>query len=82
MLVWYQLPSGSVGHYVKRNIRRFAIQETARDSPISRTTLWKVPHGRCMITIYCKAQRPRALLGYPFRNTAAHTEATPTREGI
>ena len=30
----------------------------------------------------CKAQPHRALLGYPFRNTAAHTEATPTREGI
>ena len=30
----------------------------------------------------CKAQPRRALLGYPFRNTAAHTEATPTREGI
>ena len=31
---------------------------------------------------YCKAQPRRALLGYPFCNTAAHTEATPTREGI
>ena len=31
---------------------------------------------------YCKAQPHRALLGYPFCNTAAHTEATPTREGI
>ena len=30
----------------------------------------------------CKAQPRRALLGYPFRNTAAHTEAMPTREGI
>ena len=30
----------------------------------------------------CKAQPRRALLGYPFCNTAAHTEATPTREGI
>ena len=31
---------------------------------------------------YCKAQPFGALLGYPFHNTAAHTEATPTREGI
>ena len=31
---------------------------------------------------YCKAQPRRASLGYPFHNTAAHTEATPTREGI
>ena len=31
---------------------------------------------------YCKAQPRPALLGYPFHNTAAHTEATPTREGI
>ena len=31
---------------------------------------------------YCKAQPHRASLGYPFCNTAAHTEATPTREGI
>ena len=30
----------------------------------------------------CKTQPRRALLGYPFPNTAAHTEATPTREGI
>ena len=30
----------------------------------------------------CKAQPPSALLGYPFHNTAAHTEATPTKEGI
>ena len=30
----------------------------------------------------CKAQPRRALLGYPFHNTAAHTEATPTRKGI
>ena len=30
----------------------------------------------------CKAQPRCALLGYPFRNTAAHMEATPTREGI
>ena len=30
----------------------------------------------------CKAQPRHASLGYPFRNTAAHTEATPTREGI
>ena len=30
----------------------------------------------------CKVQPCRALLGYPFHNTAAHTEATPTREGI
>ena len=30
----------------------------------------------------CKAKPRRASLGYPFRNTAAHTEATPTREGI
>ena len=31
---------------------------------------------------YCKAQPRRALISYPFHNTAAHTEATPTREGI
>ena len=31
---------------------------------------------------YCKAQPRRASLGYPFHNTAAHTEAMPTREGI
>ena len=30
----------------------------------------------------CKAQPCRASLSYPFHNTAAHTEATPTREGI
>ena len=30
----------------------------------------------------CKAQPCRASLGYPFRNMAAHTEATPMREGI
>ena len=30
----------------------------------------------------CKAQPHRKLLSYPFCNTAAHTEATPTREGI
>ena len=30
----------------------------------------------------CKAQPHRALLSYPFHNTAAHTEAAPTREGI
>ena len=30
----------------------------------------------------CKVQPRRALLGYPFHNTAAHMEATPTREGI
>ena len=30
----------------------------------------------------CKVQPHRALLGYPFHNMAAHTEATPTREGI
>ena len=35
-----------------------------------------------MIQIRCKAQPRRASLGYPFRNTAAHTEATPTREDI
>ena len=29
----------------------------------------------------CKVQPRRALLSYPFRNTAAHMEATPTREG-
>ena len=32
--------------------------------------------------LFCKAQPHRASLSYPFRNTAAHTEATPTREGI
>ena len=31
---------------------------------------------------YCKTQPHHALLSYPFRNTAAHTEAMPTREGI
>ena len=30
----------------------------------------------------CKAEPCCASLGYPFHNTAAHTEATPTREGI
>ena len=30
----------------------------------------------------CKAQPHHALLGYPFHNMAAHTEAMPTREGI
>ena len=30
----------------------------------------------------CKAQTRRALLAYPFHNTAAHMEATPTREDI
>ena len=30
----------------------------------------------------CKVQPRRALLSYPFCNTAAHTKATPTREGI
>ena len=30
----------------------------------------------------CKAQPHRASPGYPFHNMAAHTEATPTREGI
>ena len=30
----------------------------------------------------CKVQLCRALLGYAFHNTAAHMEATPTREGI
>ena len=30
----------------------------------------------------CKVQPCRALLDYPFHNTAAHMEATPTREGI
>ena len=34
------------------------------------------------ILCICKAQPCRALLGYPFCNTAAHMEATPTREGI
>ena len=34
------------------------------------------------ISLECKAQPHRALLGYPFHNTAAHTEAMPTREGI
>ena len=31
---------------------------------------------------YCKVQPRHASLGYPFCNTAAHMEATPTREGI
>ena len=30
----------------------------------------------------CKAQPHRASLSYPFHNTAAHTEITPTGEGI
>ena len=30
----------------------------------------------------CKAQPRHTLLSYPFRNTAAHMEAMPTREGI
>ena len=33
-------------------------------------------------TKYCKVQPHRALLGYPFCNTAAHMKAMPTREGI
>ena len=32
--------------------------------------------------IKCKVQPHCASLGYPFYNMAAHTEATPTREGI
>ena len=32
--------------------------------------------------MFCKVQPYRASLGYPFCNTAAHMEATPTREGI
>ena len=31
---------------------------------------------------YCKVQPRCALLGYPFHNMAAHTEATPIRQGI
>ena len=31
---------------------------------------------------YCKAQPRHASLGYPFCNTAAHMEATPTIKGI
>ena len=34
------------------------------------------------IYIYCNAQPCCALLGYSFHNTAAHTKATPTRQGI
>ena len=34
------------------------------------------------LTQFCKAQPCRALLGYPFHNMTAHTEAIPTREGI
>ena len=30
----------------------------------------------------CKVQPHCALLGYPFHDTTAHMEATPTREGI
>ena len=30
----------------------------------------------------CKVQPCHASLGYPLHNTAAHMEATPTREGI
>ena len=30
----------------------------------------------------CKVQPRRASLSYPFRSMAAHTEATPTGEGI
>ena len=33
-------------------------------------------------TMMCKAQPRHTSLGYPFHNTAAHIEATPTREGI
>ena len=43
--------------------------------PQQENFLFNLPRG-------CKAQPRRALLGYPFHNTAAHTEATPTREGI
>ena len=39
-----------------------------------------------IITVFfsssCKVQPRCASLGYPFHNTAAHTEAMPTREGI
>ena len=35
-----------------------------------------------LVSTYCKVQPRHASLGYPFHNTAAHTEATPTREGI
>ena len=31
---------------------------------------------------YCKVQPHRESLSYAFHNMAAHTEATPTREGI
>ena len=34
------------------------------------------------LVLFCKVQPCHALLGYPFHNTAAHMEATPTREGI
>ena len=35
-----------------------------------------------VISKFCKAQPRRASLGYPFHDTAAYMEATPTREGI
>ena len=40
---------------------------------------------RNIVTLHlcnCKVQPHCALLGYPFHNMAAHTEAMPTREGI
>ena len=36
--------------------------------------------GLCQLE--CEAQPQHALLGYPFRNTAAHMETLPTSEGI
>ena len=43
-------------------------------------------HSRVSHNLYsqwlCKVQPCHASLGYPFYNMAAHTEATPTREGI
>ena len=40
------------------------------------------PLERKLVSGYCKVQPRRASLDYPFCNTAAHMEATPTREGI
>ena len=50
---------------------------------ISDTMYWNCVRERFFYGLSkCKVQPRRALLSYPFHNTAAHTEATPTREGI
>ena len=44
------------------------------------TEMTKTDHP--MVAAKCKAQPCHALLGYPFCNMSAHTEAMPTREGM